>query len=192
MKPKLFIDVDGVVLASYGYGNHTSYQIRPYVGSFLIWAYQHFDLYWLTCHGSDSTAQISQLCGILQAKMGEVIPSSIPHITYLPWRNYDKEREDYTGINLDKLQAVLDLSKDQPWLVIEDNYPCYEGYKAVMANLNWKQQWVIVPSEGADVFIPLQKMLEDYLSSQKINPPWKQPPVDEAVLQEGLHILSKL
>lgn len=191
-KPNLFLDVDGVFLAKYG--NPSAYQLRPYAGSFLAWASKHFNCYWLTCHGKDSTAKICELSNIVQINFKDPLPPvGIPFISYLPWRDYNKESEDYTGINLDKLQGVADVcGLKGDWIVIEDNYPCYDGYKAVMADSYLKERWVIVDSEGENCFVELIAMLNEFLASGKINPSFVQPKVDALVVKEGLSILKKI
>lgn len=192
MKPRLFLDVDGVFLAHFGddkKGLPKQMQLRPYAGSFLLWASKHFDLYWLTCHGPDSTKQISYFCSITQFdSLKDKLATSntnFPHITYASWfPNIDPD--DPKALNYDKVKGVIDhgsLAGD--WLVLEDGYPCYDGYDFINANINYKDRWIVCPADdNPDVLIKYKQMLDHYLKTGKLKYPWPQPEVDRvAALQ---------
>lgn len=191
MKPRLFLDVDGVVLADYSLpGQRPCYQMRPYVGSFIAWASKHFELYWLTCHGPDSTEKICHYNNVLQFNSLSEKPanSKLSGITYAYWRSF----EDNQKINLDKIDGIIKnggLSGE--WLVIEDNLPCYDGYHLINSQPDLKKRWITVPPQDhVDLFIQIQKMLEQYLIDKSINPPWNQIPVDESSKLTGEQIFT--
>lgn len=191
IKPRLFLDVDGVVLGYYNLpGLKPHFQIRPYVGGFIQWASQHFDLFWLTAHGPDSTEKICHYTNVIQFKnLAErnQSPAHIPGITYAHWRDYEKESDNFSGINLDKLQGVKDYGGlNGEWLVIEDNLPCFQGYDLINAYSEIKEKWIIVPDHGANLFLDLQIILENYLKTGKIINPFPQPLVDEISQRQGL------
>lgn len=195
-KPRLFLDVDGVVLAYYGLpGAGKCYQMRPYIGSFISWASQHFDLYWLTAHSPDSTQKICHYNNVIQfSSLAEktAAPAGIRGITYAPWRDYDKEQDDFKGLNLDKVQGIIDhggLSGE--WIVIEDNLPCFQAYDLINSQPELKNRWVIVPDHGANIFLEIQLMLENYLQTGKIIPPFTQPAVDEISKSQGEKLFTQ-
>lgn len=194
-KPRLFLDVDGVVLAHYGLpGQAPFFQMRPYVGSFITWASQHFDLYWLTAHGPDSTKKICHYNNVTQfdsLKDKSSAPSGIPGITYAHWRDYEKESENFQGLNLDKVQGIIDHGGlNGEWIVIEDNLPCFQGYDLINSQPDLKKKWIIVPDQGADIFLDIQVMMERYLLTGELLPPFVQPLVDEISLNQGLKIFT--
>jgi hypothetical protein len=194
-KPKLFLDVDGVILAHYALpGQKPCFQMRPYVGSFISWASQHFDLFWLTCHGPDSTDLICKYNNVLQFNSLDdknKAPETVRGITYCHWRDYSKEASDNTSLNLDKVQGIINVSSlSEDFLVIEDEYPCYDGYYLVHSQAKLKDKWIIVPKEGANIFPELQLVLEKYLLDKKLKLPWMQPEVDASAQLTGNKIFT--
>lgn len=186
MKPRLFLDVDGVVLAHYSLpGQSPCFQMRPFLGSFVTWAHQYFDLYWLTCHGPDSTQQICLYNNLtqFQSLAEKQNHPQIPGVIYAPW-----QRAKNTTPNLDKIQGIIDhggLTSD--WLVIEDQYPCYDGYDLIHSQPQLKARWIIVPDqEEVDLFKTLTQVLTQYLKTNSLSLPWPQPPVDEIACRQGL------
>lgn len=195
-KPRLFLDVDGVVLAHYGLpGQAANFQMRPFVGSFIIWASKHFELFWLTAHGPDSTKKICHYNNVTQfdsLKDKESAPESIPGITYASWRDYEKEQDEFKGINLDKVQGIIDYGGlEGEWIVIEDNLPCFQGYDLINSQPDLKKRWIIVPDTGANIFPEIQLMLEKYLLTGELKAPFPQPPVDKISQRQGLKTFTQ-
>ena len=82
MKPRLYIDVDGVILGLYG--EPEEFQMRPGVNSFLRWADQHFECIWLTAWGARANALV-RMCQFNR------------EFTAAPWSQSKTEGIDFTG-----------------------------------------------------------------------------------------------
>ncbi len=136
-KPRLFIDVDGVILARYGKDGF--FQMRPYVGDFLRFAVKNFHPFWLTCHGPLSTDSIASLNSMGGNQIG-----------YAEWR-HDA---------MDKVGGVIangGLSGE--WFTVEDEYPLREA-TAFLKGHGLLHRWIIVPRTGRDVLLQTMKELE--------------------------------
>jgi len=173
-RPRLFLDVDGVFLAIYG----GVFQLRPYAGTFLQWANEHFDMFWLTCHGPRSTNEIAFLCSFGQITdpesylAGDTISRVARRaIGYADWE------PDGKRTRLDKLQGVIDNGGlDGEWFVLEDEYPM-DGAVSFLREKDLLQRWVICPPTGADVLLEamyyFQELKDNKWDQKKVRPPWR-------------------
>src|SRR5262245_26398344 len=95
-KPRLYIDMDGVLFGYYDY----FFQLRPNAVGFLRWAVKYFDCRWLTAWAEpDIAALFSHIYG------GDLA-------TKIVWTSWSKQPDES-----DKARAI-DLS--QPFYWIED------------------------------------------------------------------------
>jgi hypothetical protein len=81
-KPRLYIDVDGVILGLYG--EPEEFQMRPAVNSFLRWADEHFECVWLTAWGARANALV-RMC-----QFNREFPAAV-------WHRSKTEGIDFTG-----------------------------------------------------------------------------------------------
>ncbi len=151
-KPRLFIDVDGVILARYGPSGR--FQMRPHAGDLLALAVRHFRCFWLTCHDRENTAAIERFACV-RGMLG--------------FANFP------IGRGLDKVQGVADNGGLRgEWYVIEDERPLAQGWDHLVAKgLSWR--WLICPQNGRDALLHAQRMLASYLQTRVMAPPrgWK-------------------
>ena len=151
-RPKLFIDVDGVILANYG--NH--FQMRPYVGTFLKRALEIFDCYWLTCHRRESVDAICRLNSICAND-----------IQYADWNGgrYDKVDGVLNTIRPNKSFPLSPqiVSRKEEWYVIEDEYPLDEG-KRFLEETKIIDRWIIIPKRTPHALLQAKRMIDYYIA----------------------------
>jgi hypothetical protein len=163
-KPRLFIDIDGVIYANYG----GEWQVRPYVVTFTRWAEEFFDIYWLSFN-----SRREQVVKILYAP-GQVItdwhPSTLDDRgyrvpVYQDWHPKANRAEKLVGIyNYGGLEG--------DWLLIEDTPPHADQIE-VLDHFNAMNKWIVVPDTGADVLLELKFVLERWLKDRKIIVPYE-------------------
>jgi len=147
-KPRLFIDVDGVILARYG--ENRRFQMRPHVGDFLAFAAKHFRCFWITCHDADDCEYIERFACVRGAVTFADFPMSR---------------------GLDKVQAVVDHGGLRgEWFAIEDERPVADGWTHLKAK-NLSHRWLICPRDGRDVLLRAKEMLEAYLETGVMRAP---------------------
>ena len=151
MKPRLFLDIDGVIYAHYA----GQWQIRPYTVSLVAWAAKHFDIYWASWNSR--RAQVVQVlyaegivCETMSDKPG-IPPGKFPYI------------EAYGGLEGD-------------WLFIEDTPPS-EAEARYLSDRGILGRYIVVPDTGGDVLLDVKVALEGWIKDRKIVVPadWIRP-----------------
>jgi len=155
-KPRLYLDIDGVVYGWYG----GQWQMRPYVVTLVAWATQHFDVKWLSFN-----SRREQIASILYAELPQ---GDMSH-------SDDPEESERKG-RWEKLRAIEREGDgiEGDWLIIEDTPPTLDAFK-VLKERNSLHKWVLVPETGADVLLDVKIILEQWLVDRKMRIPryWK-------------------
>jgi hypothetical protein len=117
---KLFIDVDGVLFGYYGQPEF--FQLRPFVTSFLEWAQDTYDAWWLTAWSK------RQLKDLMSA-------------TYI-----DNERIQYGDWSRHKTSVILETASDGDFYWLDDA-PIDEELDILEKN-GWSERLIIVNANG--------------------------------------------
>jgi hypothetical protein len=164
MKPRLYLDIDGVLYANYG----GDWQLRPYIKTLVNWAAEHFDILWVSYNSrKEKVVEIA-------AGVGEVVSDYWPyHLDEKGFRvNDDPTWHPRAGLS-GKLQAIHHTGGlDDPWLLIEDSSPDVDQV-AILEEKGMLDRWVVVPDTGADVLLDLKMVLQDWLKDGKLTVPYE-------------------
>lgn len=150
-KPRLYLDIDGVIYGWYG----GQWQIRPYVATLIEWAKEHFDVKWLSFNMRDEL--IGKVC------YAELTRTDMSHDGDDPDSALKSKWEKVRGI-------TNDGGLDGDWLIIEDTPPTLEGYEELKKH-NSLHKWILVPETGSDVLMEVKLVLERYLETGKLRVP---------------------
>lgn len=137
---KLFIDVDGVIFG--WYGAPVILQLRPFVSSFLSWAQDNYDCWWLTAW---SEAEVQNLMSSLYE------PAT--RISYAKWNSHKRE-----GIEI-----VLQHSPDNDFFWLEDE-PFGSDYHWLLET-NQQDKLILVKPSGEH---GLEFAIEDLCERSKV------------------------
>lgn len=163
-KPRLYIDIDGVV-----YGHYAGqWQIRPYVVTLTDWAAQHFDIYWVSYN-----SRKHEVVKITYAD-GQVVENYYP-------RTKDERGFEYRvpqtwhpkADHAEKLQAIhVTGGLDGDWFLIEDSVPDMEQ-REILESFGKMPNWIVVPDTGSDVLLEVKSVLERWLKDRKLIVPYE-------------------
>jgi predicted phosphatase len=132
MKPILFHDIDGVLFGEYD----GAFQLRPAVNTWLEWAFEHFEVIWLTSWDQEK----------VKALLTVTYNGNLLHqFHYAEWTNY----ADKTVWLAEALQRLGE--RDVYW--IDDEAVPVEGIEAIRVN-----------SKGAHELIAVQAQLDQLLA----------------------------
>lgn len=144
-KPRLFIDIDGVIYAHYA----GQWQIRPYVVTLTRWAVDHFDIWWASWNSNKANV-ISAL--YLHGTIGVIA----------------KDWDQNTTVPRGKLCWIeAHGGFDKPWLLIEDTPPCDEERKFLLGK-GLLQNWIVVPDTGSDILLEVKCILERWVKDGRV------------------------
>lgn len=133
-KPLLFIDVDGVLFATY----EGCFQLRPSVNSFLKWCTEHFECAWLTCWAHEP----------LKALFGHTYGDRYADkIKYCSWQPYDHN----------KAKGAIAYAAGRPFLWIEDGVP--EDEREILNQHGLLDNYIFVMPDGKNELVQVQQTL---------------------------------
>lgn len=141
MKPRLYVDIDGVIIGHYG----GAWQIRPYVRTLLGWAEEHFRISWLSYSG-----------------YREIVPRAL----YSKYRQATWPESGEIG-TLGKLQSIVHEDDGTDWIMLEDEPPTIPA-REYLKEREWSDRWIVVPESGCDVLLELRFTLEEWLKSRRM------------------------
>lgn len=164
MKPRLYLDIDGIVYAEYG----GEWQVRPYVVTLTGWARHYFDIYWV----SDNSNKENVVESIYAH--GSVITDYWPRAAdergyQLPVHQDWHRLADHSH----KLQAIQVTGGVQQgeWLLIEDTPPS-AAQQEILNDYGMLDRYLVVPDTGSDVLLDLRFVLEGWLRDRKLVVPF--------------------
>jgi hypothetical protein len=165
MKPRLYLDIDGVIYGHYG----GEWQIRPYAATLVKWAEQYFDIYWLSFNSRRVEVVKTIYCP------GEVITQwytpagrderGFPTFAPEDWHPLAERAEKLIGIN--KTGGF-----NGEWFLIEDTPPTTDQRK-ILEDLGCLHRWIVVPDTGSDVLLDVKTVLENYGNTGKLYVPYE-------------------
>lgn len=164
MKPRLYLDIDGVIYGNYG----GEWQVRPYAVTLTKWAEQYFDIFWLSFNSRRVEVVKTIYCP------GTVITEWAPHFLdergyryrqHQDWHPLAEESEKLIGIN-----STGGLGGE--WFLIEDTPPTVAQTK-ILEDLGILHRWIVVPDTGSDVLLEVKHVLESYANTGKLLVPYE-------------------
>lgn len=163
-KPRLFIDIDGVIYGHYG----DQWQIRPYVVTLTRWAKEYFDIFWVSFNSHKKEVVETTYAG------GNVI------LHYFDYTTDEKGFKQVVpptwhpkALQSEKLVAIQKYGGlDDEWLMIEDTPPT-DIQREILKEKNMLHRWIVVPDTGADVLLDLKYVLENYVKTKKLEVPFE-------------------
>lgn len=174
-KPRLFIDIDGVLYANYG----GQWQLRPYIVTLTAWAAQHFDVYYLSFNSRrDIIPSVCYAPGepILDWKVDKVDAEGNPVKDDRGFRVDARDWHPRAG-GSEKLHAIREYGGlEGDWILIEDTPP-NEDQIAILNDYDSLRKWLVIPDTGGDVLLDVKMALENYLAKGKLIVPfaWCEP-----------------
>lgn len=140
MKPSLYLDIDGVLLANESH-------LAEGAADFIKYAADHFEVYWLTTHCMDDTT--AHAIDYLQRATDEDLRPWLEKFKPLTW-------------SLKKTDAI-DFSK--PFLWFDDD--CYSGEKIDLQEHNALKSWIEVDlSKHPDQMVHELKLLRSIVNNK--------------------------
>lgn len=163
-KPKLFIDIDGVVYGHYG----DAWQVRPYVATLTRWAEQFFDIYWVSFN-----SRKEMVVKVIYAPGEVVLTWGKNTLDDRGYRVREPETWHPKADNCEKLIAINERGGiEGNWLLIEDTPP-HKDQIEVLEHFNSLHKWIVVPDTGADVLLDLKFVLERWLKDGSLIVPYE-------------------
>lgn len=175
MKPRLYLDIDGVLYANYG----GEWQLRPYIKTLVNWARDHFDIFWVSYNSrKDTVVDIA-------AGIGEVVHDYWPfHLDERGFKINDAPDWHPLACSSGKLQAIHHTGGlDDRWFLVEDTPPEGDQVK-ILEEKKMMDRWIVVPDTGADVLLDLKIALEGWVTKGTLLVPfeWGTRSVEERSL----------
>jgi hypothetical protein len=166
MRPRLYIDIDGVLYAHYG----GEWQLRPYIVTFTRWAKKHFDIYWVSYNSHAHEVVASSYAA------GEVVGINT-------WTEYTTDDKGFKipveptwhpkALHSGKLKPIHNTGGLQgEWFLIENTPPNVEQTE-ILDSLGQFNRWIVVPDTGSDVLLDLKVVFEEYIATGKLNVPYE-------------------
>lgn len=163
---RLYVDIDGVVIANYG----CDWQVRPYVRTLVAWAEkQGFEVFWVSYNSHKV-----QIVDVVAHGIGTVVTD---------YFDYDRDEKGFKvrreptwhplAMESEKLQAVhITGGLDGEWFFIEDTPPT-EAQRKILEEKGILHRWIVVPDSGSDVLLECRHILSEYLKTGKLIVPYE-------------------